>query len=364
MDLSFLSDQILWGISVGRLIISVIVLLLGALAYYIVRKVLSRLIRRFNKSGDVDIINDVDRLLTRPFSLLINVALWNIVIGILSLPEEPLNFNLWLATAGMVILILVIAYCAFHVIDVFAGVAARAAAKTETRLDDQLVAPITNTVKILLVLILVAAILGQFGYSATGLVASLSIGGLAVAFAAKDTLSNVFGSIVIFSERPFQIGDVISVDGVEGSVEEVGIRSTKIRKFDQTLSIFPNQTFTTTEVCNLSKRESRRVRFEVTLNHEVTVLQLEEFLTSIRELLSQRTDIHEDQSLVRLTKFDTTGLGVLVQAFTKSTDFAKFMLIQEEILLGVRKLAEAQAIPIMPAKKFHLSSQAKNNGRD
>ncbi len=364
MDLSFFSEQILWGISVGRLIIAVVILLLGALAFYFVRGVLSRLIRRFNKSGDVDVINDVERLLTRPFSLLINVALWNGVIALLALPEEPLNFNLWATTGGMVILIVVIAYCAFHVTDVFAGVAARAAAKTETRLDDQLVTPITNTVKLLLALVLIAAILGQFGYSATGLIASLSIGGLAVAFAAKDTLANVFGSIVIFSERPFQIGDVVSVSGVEGAVEEVGIRSTKIRKFDQTLTILPNQTFTTTEVCNLSKRGSRRVRFEVTLSHEVTVQQIEIFLESIREFLGQRTDIHDDQNLVRLIKFDTTGLGVLVQAFTKTTDFADFMLTQEEIILQVRKLAEVQSLPIMPTKKFHLSNVDGSNERD
>ncbi len=362
MDLSFLSEQVLWGIQIGQLIVAALLLLLGFLAQNIVRRLLGKVMSRLKKEGDLSVVEDVNRLLTRPFSFLINVALWNGAIGLLSLPEEPVNIHSWATTFGMVALILVIAYCAFHVVDVFAGIAMRAADKTETKLDDQLVSPVTNTVKLLVALIMVAAILGQFGYSATGLIASLSIGGLAVAFAAKDTLANIFGSIVIFSERPFQIGDIVEIGGVEGAVEEVGIRSTRIRQFDQTVSILPNQTFTNAEVRNLSKRESRRVRFEVTLTHEATVFQLENFLESIRHSLAERTDLHPDQSMVRLTKLDTNGFGVLVQAFTISTDFAEFMATQEEIMLRVRKLTEEQELPVMPAREIRLSGEVGGHG--
>jgi MscS family membrane protein len=357
IDLSFLEQQVLWGVSVGRLIASGLLILLGIPAHSLVRWVLGSLLKRFNKSGDVDVINDVGRLLARPLSLLANVILWNGAIGMLALPRAPLNVHLWSSTTGAVVALLVAAYCAFHVVDVFVGIAKRAAAKTETWLDDQLIAPVTTTLKLVLVLIVTAAILKQFGQSATGLVASLGIGGLALAFAAKDTLANVFGSFVIFSERPFRIGDLVDVGGVNGVVEEVGVRSTHIRKFDKTVSILPNQTFTNAEICNLSKRDARRIRFEVTFTHEITSLQLEQFLISVRESLDQRTDIHTDQSLVRLTNMNTSGLVVLVLAFTKSTEYDEFMLSQEEILLGVRRLAEEQGLPIMPAKEIHLSGQ-------
>lgn len=357
--LSFLSEQVLWGISIGQLILAGVLLMLGLLAHSIVRRVLKRLLRILNKSGDIHVINDVDRLLTKPLSLLINVVLWNAVIGILNLPMQPFNIDLWLTTAGTVVLLIVLTYCGFHVVDVFAAVVARATEKTETRLDDQLIKPVSNTVKILLAFILIAAIMGQFGYSATGLIASLSIGGLALAFAAKDLLANIFGSVVIFSERPFQVGDIVIVDGIEGVVEEVGIRSTRIRQFDQTLSILPNQVFTTSEIRNLSKRGSRRIRFHVTLTHEATASEIEKFLASIQDLLTQRTDIHPDQSLVRLTNLDSSGLSVLVQAFTQSPDFAAFMQSQEEILLGVRTLAEEQSLPIMPAHEIHLADPSE-----
>ena len=356
MDLSFFPEQIWWGISIVRLSIAGVLIVLGVLARSIVRRSLSRLLGRLGRSRDIDVVDDVERLLIKPFSLLVNILLWNVVIGILNLPQQPFNIHLWVSTAGIIALMLALAYCALHVVDVFAGIAGRAAAKTETRLDDQLVSPITKTVKIMLVLVLIASIMGQLGYSATGLIAGLSIGGLALAFAAKDTLANVFGSILIFSERPFQIGDVVSINGVEGTVEEVGIRSTKIRQFDQTLSIFPNQTFTTTEIRNLSKRGARRIRFEVTVTQEATVSQLEEYVSSIQHLLEQRTDIHSDQILVRITKFDTTGLVVLVQTFT-TVDFVEFMRIREEIMLSVRKLAEEQGLPLMPAQGIQLSGQ-------
>jgi len=364
MDLSFLSEEVLWGVAVGQLIIAAGLILFGFIAQLFVRKILNQVLNQVGRHTDKNLIDDVNRLLTRPLGLLINVALWNVVIGLLNLPQEPVDINLWVSRMGMTVLIVVIGYGAFHLVDVFARIAARAALTTETRLDDQLVNPVSNTVKLLLTLVLIAAVMDQFDYSATGLIASLSIGGLAIAFAAKDTLANIFGSILIFSERPFQIGDVVRVNGIEGSVEEVGIRSTRIRQFDQTLSILPNQTFTTSEICNLSKRESRRVRFEVTLTHDATVAQLDQFLTSINNSLDKRKDIHTDQSLVRLTKLDTSGLGVLVQAFTISTDFAEFMQTQEDIIMMVRRLSEEQSLPIMPAKGIHLSGKIEDHLSD
>ena len=218
MDLSFFPEQILWGISVGRLIVAGVLLILGVLAPILVRRFLGRILRRLGRSRDTDIVHDVERLLIKPFSFLVNIMLWNAVIGILNLPQEPFNINQWVSTAGIIFLVVVLVYCAFHVVDVFARIAERGAEKTETRLDDQLIKPVTNTVKLMLLLVLIATVMGQFGYSVTGLIAGLSIGGLAVAFAAKDTLANVFGSILIFSERPFQIGDVVSINGVEGTV--------------------------------------------------------------------------------------------------------------------------------------------------
>lgn len=357
MDFSFISDEILWGVAIGQLIIAGGLILIGLIAQLFVRRGLNRVINRLGRHRDQNLVNDVNQLLTKPLGLLINVTLWNVVIGLINLPQEPVDIHLWVSRIGMTLLIVVIGYCAFHLIDVFAAIGARAAAKTETRLDDQLVNPISNTVKLLVALVIIAAIMDQFDYSATGLIASLSIGGLAVAFAAKDTLANIFGSILIFSERPFQIGDIVRINGIEGAVEEVGIRSTQIRQFDQTVSILPNQTFTTSEICNLSKRESRRIRFEVTLTHDATVAQLNQFLTSITNSLAQRDDLHTDQNLIRLTKLDTTGIGVLVQGFTISTDFAEFMQSQEEVLMLVRRLAEEQSLPIMPAKEVRLTGQ-------
>ena len=364
MNLSFLVEVILWGIAIGQLILSGVILLLGVLAQTVSRRLLSWTIGRWTRDRDTNLLDDVNRLLVKPLSFLINVALWNVVIGILSLPQEPLNIHLWASRIGMAAMTIVIGYCAIHVIDVFAGVAARVTEKTETKLDDQLVNPISNIVKILTILFLIATVLGQFGYSAAGLIASLSIGGLAVAFAAKDTLANVFGSIVIFSERPFQIGDVVEINGITGAVEEVGIRSTRIRQFDRTISIIPNQIFTTSEICNLSMRNSRRVRFEVTLTHEATVAQLDQFMTSIKDSLEERDDLRTDESMVRLTRLDTSGISVLVQAFTISSDFEEFMVSQEEILMTARKLVEEQALPIMPTKEIRLSGQTKSSTTD
>src|SRR5690606_30681737 len=98
-----------------------------------------------------------------------------------------------------------------------------------------------------------------WGYNATTLLAGVGLGGLAVAFAAQDTISNVFGSIIIYSDRPFKVGDWVKIGTVEGDVEEIGIRSTRIRKFDKTVVLVPNKRLTNEEILNFTQMTARRL---------------------------------------------------------------------------------------------------------
>ena len=160
-------------------------------------------------------------------------------------------------------------------------------------------------------------------FSTSSLIASLGVGGLALALAAKDTIANLFGSVVVFTDQPFQVGDGIKVGEVEGIVEEVGLRSTRIRGFDKTMAVVPNQEFANVSVVNLTQRPNRRIRFEVGITYDATASDMEKFLDDLRDLLRAMTEgLDHDSAIVHLTEFADSSLTVLVQVLTEAADLA------------------------------------------
>ncbi len=133
------------------------------------------------------------------------------------------------------------------------------AAKTESVLDDQLVPLLGKTIKWFIWIIGGLLFLQNvLNYNISSLLAGLGIGGLAVAFAAQDTVANIFGAIMIFVDRPFKVGDAVSMEGFEGAVESIGLRSTRIRTWDGTLVTIPNRTVASANINNLAARPMRR----------------------------------------------------------------------------------------------------------
>ncbi|MBN2732259.1 MAG: mechanosensitive ion channel, partial [Balneolaceae bacterium] len=148
-------------------------------------------------------------------------------------------------------------------------------AKTESKLDDQLVPLIRKTLKVFVVVIGIIFILQNNGINVTSLLAGLGLGGLAIALAAKDTLANFFGSITIFTDQPFQVGDLIKTSNAEGVVEEVGFRSTRLRTlYDSDLSV-PNSILANTEIDNLGRRRRRRLNTTLNLTYDTSPEQIE-----------------------------------------------------------------------------------------
>ena len=133
--------------------------------------------------------------------------------------------------------------------------AAKKAGETEDKLDDMIVPMVSGTVKVILVTIGVLLVVQNLGYSVSSLITGLGIGGAALALASKDTLANMFGALVVFLDRPFNVGDWISLNGFEGTVEEIRFRTTMIRTFDNSLVMMPNSYLTNACVNNWERRE-------------------------------------------------------------------------------------------------------------
>ena len=162
------------------------------------------------------------------------------------------------------------------------------AEQTDTKLDDQLIPLANRAVKIVIWALGLLSILDNLGVDVTSLLAGVTISGLAVALAAKDTVENLFGSIMIFVDRPFQIDDYIEVGGISGTVEEVGFRSTRLRTPIGSIVTIPNGAIASAKVDNMGLRKARRMRFNLGFTYDAKREQINAFCTRAHAMLQGR----------------------------------------------------------------------------
>lgn len=182
---------------------------------------------------------------------------------------------------------------------------------------------LSTAIHILIVVIGFVAIAKEWNYDVTGFIASLSIGSVAVAFAAKDTLANVFGSLVIILDKPFLIGDWISANGIEGTVEKVTFRSTCIRTFDQERVYIPNSLLANTPIQNYSVRAKRRIHFTMTLEYGTPRDKIEAFMQEVRKLLASKAYVDKETIDVVFKEYNASSLDIYVRCYTQINDEKK-----------------------------------------
>ena len=204
--------------------------------------------------------------------------------------------------------------------------------------------------------------LQNLGYSVASLLAGIGIGGAALAFAAKDTLANFFGSLVIFVDKPFTIGDWVKVGAIEGTVEEVSLRVTRVRTFERSLITIPNQDLTTKPIENFTRMEKRRIKFEIGLTYDTSTPKLELGIARIREFVAADSGIHKDGVIVNFTKFESSSLIIMVQCFTVSTDYAEYMQVRHRLLVNIKDEFEKLGIKFAFANQTMIISSPSSQG--
>lgn len=227
---------------------------------------------------------------------------------------------------------------------------------TEGTFDDQLVPIFRKAAVVFLVVAGAVMIIQNLGYSAASLLAGFGLGGAALAFASKDTVANFFGSIVIFVDRPFQIGDWVEVGDVEGTVETVGIRVTRIRTFANALLTIPNATFTTSPINNWSKMKKRRIKLTVGLTYDTSPDKMRQAVEGIREIIRNDDRLHQDFFLVNFFDFGPSSLDIFCYLFTRTTNWAEHMQIREEFMLRVMEAMQGLGLSFaFPTTTVHLA---------
>lgn len=216
----------------------------------------------------------------------------------------------------------------------------------------------TKVLKALVVVLGVLAALDTVGVNVMALVAGLGLGGLAIAFAAQRTIENLFGAAAIAGDRPFKVGDFVSIGDVTGHVEDVGLRSTRLRTMQRTLVTIPNSAVAGERVTNFTARD--RMLFNPTLGlvYGTSVDQLVFVIDEIRKLLLTHPRVFQDSQRVRFKAFGAFSLDIEVMAWVVTQDFGEYTAIAEELNFAVARIVEASG------SSFAFPSQTLYLGRD
>ncbi len=199
--------------------------------------------------------------------------------------------------------------------------------------------------------------LSELGYPVTTVIAGLGIGGVALALAAQKTVENLFGSISILADQPFLVGDTIRVDTIEGTVEVIGLRSTRIRTVERTLVIIPNGKLADMRIESLGPRDRIRFAVKLGLSRETEPSKLEAVVKDLREKLSEHRSVHKEGVFVQLSGVGDSSFDVDVAAPIETVDAAEFAKIRQELLLVCMRVLEAHGTMLaIPARKIIAAS--------
>ena len=231
------------------------------------------------------------------------------------------------------------------------------AEKFGIELDKILVPIVSKTTKFIIIALSVSIVAQEFGYEITGVVAGLGLGGLAVALAAQDALSNIFGGIVIITDKPFTIGDWIETPSLEGTVEDITFRSTKIRSFADALITIPNAQLADQPITNWTRMNRRRITFNLRVSYSTPLDKLQRCVTRIKNLLTEHPEIHKQTIFVSFDKFGESSLDIFLYFFTRTTIWGEYLKIKEEINYKIMRILQEEEVSIaFPSRSIYVES--------
>jgi MscS family membrane protein len=324
------------GYAVGRLVIA------------IVKPAFARAARQSATEWDDAL---VDTLAT-PISALLAIQ------GIrISLPWLPIDARaIDVATSAIAIVtVLVALWIAFRSVDLVVALASRRSWAVERPASRSLLSIAGRLAKGTVVVLAAIILLAHLGVSVASLIAGLGIGGLALALAAQKTVENLFGTVSIGVDQPLREGDFVRVGDVLGTVEAIGLRSTRVRTLDRTLVTIPNGQLADLQVESFSARDRIRLACTLGLVYATTADQLRRVLDGLESVLRSHPSIWPDNVLVKLQGFGASSLDIEVMAWFQTSDWPTFQAIRQDILLGFMRVVEAAGSAFaFPTRTLHL----------
>lgn len=309
----------------------------------IIIKVLKKLSVKYNLKNIALVLDSIEKPLVNFFTL----TGFYFALAVLPFNEK---IGLFLFRVYRTFIIVTVTQCLLRIVTSYAEVLnnqyLNKEDKTERTQMSKTVFPlVAKLVKVIIMAIAVVAIAVEFNFEQlSSILAGLGIGGAALALASQDLIKNFFGGFVILTDKSFAVGDWIKVDSFEGTVEELGLRSTKIRTVDKELVTVPNSRFADRELINFSARENRRVNFTVGVVYGTSPDKLKTAMEKIKLMLDSHPMIKEESPLVKFDRFSASSLDVVVQYLTKTINYNEYMSIKDDVNFKIMEIFKQEEI--------------------
>lgn len=349
------------GLATWQYLTVLIVVVFGWLFYKILSGILLPLVRKILRSYFKLEIRDKQKVVevAQAFSLLFLFWLIRLLVPVLQLPIAAAEITILVLRIVMTIILVVLA---IRIVRVVMEYAMDFAKGTEHRMDEQLIPIIRRSLMLIFSIIGIFHILRLLDVNIAALIAGISIGGLALALAAQDTVKNLIGSAMIFFDRPFQIGDYITGSGVEGTVMEVGFRTTRIQTLDTSIISVPNGTIANLAITNMGVRIMRLLNTSLTVTYDTSPDQIEKFIEGLKGLILHHPRTHKEGYYVHLRTLDASSLNIMFRVYLQVDSYAEELKVKEEMLLGILRLADLLGVDFaFPSSTVYFGSSDESS---
>lgn len=333
----------------GLLLTTLISLLIEKIVRILVRQKLIRILPKLH----IHVTEKSKKQITLPIGLFTFSLTWLGGLYVLALPKV---FFEALAKAAEVTFLLGVITTIYGLVDLFCAYLQKKADETENKLDDVIVPLVRKTLKFFVVAVGIITIGDALTLDMKGLIAGLGIGGLAFAFAAKDTIGNFFGSLTVILDHPFTIGDWVIIDNkVEGTIIEVGMRSTRIKTFYDSIITLPNGMLTNVQIDNMGKRQYRRFSTKIGVQYDTPPEKIDQFCQGIREIILSHPYTRKDYFHVYFNGMGNFSLDILLYVFWEVAEWSQELQEKHKLLLEIVKLGHSMGVEFaFPTQTLHL----------
>jgi MscS family membrane protein len=322
--------------------------ILGRLLGALTRGVLGRLVKRTRADWDDKLVKSIGP----PLSLAWGLLVFSVALPSLSLTVKAQGIFRGLVSAGVVVVLL---WALWRSVNVIAEALVASPWAAQSPSTSNLLRIGANISKGVIAGVGALAMLSAFGYPVTTLLAGLGIGGLAFAFGAQKTVENLFGSISLAVDQPFRVGDFVKVQDFVGTVEDIGLRSTRFRTLDRTLISIPNGNLSDQRLETFAVRDRMRLATTIGVEYGTSREQMQQVLEGFERVLREHPKIWPDAMVVKLKEFGASSLDIEIMAWFEVPTWADFQQCRQEVLLGFMQVVEdAGTAFAFPTRTVHL----------
>ncbi|HYG22393.1 MAG TPA: mechanosensitive ion channel domain-containing protein [Verrucomicrobiae bacterium] len=346
----------LWGNELWKYIFSLVYIFL---AFY-VSKFLDFLTRVWLKRWAARTTTQFDDLLLELLNGPIKVVAFIIFLRVgLDVFDWPALVQRVLAKAFTIVVALSLTYMVLKFIDLLMGYwRGRVRHDTDRHFDEQLFPIIRKSLKVFIIVVAALVTLDNVGIDVTAAIASLSIGGLAVGLAAQDTIANLFGAVSVFVDKPFRVGDFIDLGGTKGSVESIGLRSTRLRHPDGHLITVPNKTMGNSTITNVTRRPNIKTELNIGITYDTSPEKVRLALKILEDVYRGNAATHD--LMLSFNRFADSALNISVVHWWKGTDFRAYLAGMQEMNLAIKQRFDAEGISFaFPSQTVYLKQDSE-----